>query len=973
MKSILQALFTVGLALVAHADEFVKADNVANLNDPASWTNSAVPGAADTAVWDSAVTGANSVALGGPANWSGLRVLNPGGSVTILSNTTAAALTLGAGGIDLSAATVNLTIHPSMVITDTQTWSIAGGRTLTLLSVNNTGTGTGDLLLTRSGTGVATVVAAQNGNGATWRNFAGNWVMGTGVTVVAQGQHGDALGRGMVTFQGGRLAQNNGNWNFNNRMFIGPGGGTIESQSSVGGRYMPLSGVLAGSDPLFFNTPLAGSLGEGFILVASNEFSGPITIGTSAVVKIGGNATTNLLSSGNGTNGSIDQVTAITNYGTIRVGRTDGYNFRPDLRITGPGTLRVNTGCTATLHGTGTLATATLLSLGGPLILAGEQTVAGLFSANTETNGDVQGCGTLTIAVGSTSGYFYYGNLSGVTNLRLRVGAQTIAQPNGNSSGTGNFFILQRPPPAGLVLDTGSSAASRKDLGWINDIDQPLQLSALTGYGAIRSDAGGVAGHPRLILVDQAVDTTFNGGLVAGGLNRNVIFSKSGAGSLTLAGFIGHQTGQSGVVDLHVSNGTLNVSNDNATPANGTTGIWTVAQGGVLAFSSGGLGRGGAGTLLLNGGTLRWNTGNAQDISPRVVLGDGSSITLDSGSNVVLLAADLATGPTGDARVIKTGAGRLIFAASNHYAGPTVIEAGALALSGMGDLASASITIRTGATLDVAARPEGSLVVRTGQTVKGDGSVEGSLLNEGVIAPGESIGTLFFTGGLTQMAGAVRFDLGGAAQCDQLVAAGAIRLDGTLAVALTNGYVPAVGDSFTLMVASSIAGTFAASNLPALGTNSWQVDVTPAAVTLSVVSGGIPPAGYDLFAAQVTNPSARGYADDPDGDGYANLLEYATGASPTNADTVARLLGARAGGALQAVFGRDTNAADITVVVEGADRVAGPWQGVLTNSNGAWSGPAAYAETGATSPVQVTVTDVTNAPSRHLRLRISRP
>ena len=104
-----------------------------------------------------------------------------------------------------------------------------------------------------------------------------------------------------------------------------------------------------------------------------------------------------------------------------------------------------------------------------------------------------------------------------------------------------------------------------------------------------------------------------------------------------------------------------------------------------------------------------------------------------------------------------------------------------------------------------------------------------------------------------------------------------------------------------------------------------------------------------------------------------NLLEYVTGASPTNADVSARLLGTSAGGVLKAIFPRNTNAVDATITVEGGDELAGPWTGILTNSNGAWSGPASFSESGTGTPVEVTVNDVTNAPARHLRLRISRP
>lgn len=967
------------VAGAARSDVIVKADNTNSLNDAASWTNGVAPGTADIAQWDATVTGTNNVALGASASWAGLRVLNPAGAVTINPNTANASLTVGTNGIDLASSTVNLTLSPSIVIGATQSWTIGGGRILTLFSANNTGTGTGDITVSRSGAGTAILSMEQNGNSACWRNFAGNWIFATGVTAIAQGQNGDALGRGSVTLLGGALAQTNGNWNFNNPIVIGPGGGTIESRStSTGTRFMNLSGGISGSDPLAFNTTISGSLGEGFILDASNSFSGPVTINANAILKIGGSGTTNVLSNSNGTNGSLDNVTSITNNGMLRMGRTDGYTFRPDLRITGAGTFRVNPGCTATVQSASTLANTLTLNPAGTIVLTGDQTVVGVSGSSTETNGDVLGNGTLTIAAGSSSGFFYYGGLSGVTSLQLRVGAQTIALANGSSSGSGNYFILQRPPSPGLALDTGISTASRKDFGWINDTDDVLQLSSLTGYGAIRTDTGGIAGHPRLITVDQSVTTTFNGGLVAGGVNRNVIFNKAGTGSLTLAGFVGYQTAQSGVVNLNVSNGVLNVINDNATPANGTTGIWTTAGSGVLSFSSNGLGRGSANTIVMNGGTLRWNAGNAQDVSSRLLMNDGVNATFDTGAGAVTFASTPALGASGSAGIVKMGSGSLTLTTPCSYSGATTISNGTLVLAGSGSCAaSAMLFVQAGTTLDVTGRADGSLPIGVSQTLAGAGTVVGNVNNDGTLNPGAPVGIFVINGGFAQTNGTFAAALESSSTYDQLLVLGSAQLGGALSVTLTNGFMPNVGDQFTIVQSLGLSGGFATTNLPSIGTNLWTIEYTGGgAVVLTVTNPpSAPAAGYDLFAQQITNSASRGYGSDPDGDGYANLLEYATGGNPTSIDTVASMNGALASGALQIVFTRNTNATDATLIVEGSSIAINdaPWNGILTNSNGTWSGPAAFSETGATNPVTVTVTDTAVATNRFLRLRITRP
>lgn len=980
MKYAVELLAMAALATgVARGDVIVKADNTNNLNDAASWTNGVAPGINDIAQWDTAVTAANSAALGASMAWSGIRVVDPGGAIAINANTAGASLTIGTNGIDMAASITNVTIHPSLVIGGNQSWTINGGRYLTLFSANNTGTGTGDVTVSRTGAGTAILSTAQNGNSACWRNFAGNWIFTTGVTAIAQGQNGDALGRGSVTLSGGVLAQTNGNWNFNNPIIIGPGGGTIESRStSTGARFMNLSGGISGNDPLAFNTTIAGSLGEGFVLDASNSFSGPVTINAGAVLKIGGNGTTNVLSNSNGTNGALDNVTAITNNGLLRMGRTDGYTFRPDLHITGSGTFRLNTGCAASVQSPVTIGSSLTLSLAAPLTLAGDQTVFGLSSLNAaETNGNVLGNATLTIAAGSTSGYLYYGGISGVTSLQLRVGAQTIAQANGSSSGSGNYFILQRSLSPSLALDTGISTASRKDFGWINDTDEVLRLSSLTGYGAIRGDAGGIAGHPRLITVDQSATTTFNGGLVAGGVNRNVIFNKTGSGSLTMAGFIGYQTAQSGVVNLNVSNGVLNVINDNATPANGTTGVWTTAGSGVLSFSSNGLGRGGASTIVMNGGTLRWNAGNSQDVSSRILINDGATATFDTGAGSVIFSNSPALGSASNAGVVKSGSGILTLAASNAHFGATIVSNGTLAFAGSGSCDnSARMLVLSGAAIDVMNRPDGALSIGASQTLAGAGSIAGNVNNDGALAPGEPVGLFVINGGLAQTNGTLDIEIGSASAFDQLLVMGNVAMGGALRVTLTNGFVPSVGDQFMILQALGLSGGFSTTNLPAIGTNIWTIDHSGGAITLSVTNPPAGPAsGYDLYAQQISSIADRGCASDPDGDGFANLLEYATGGNPTNIDIVASMNGSRSGSALQIVFTRNTNSTDATLIVEGSDVVANdaPWSGILTNANGIWSGPAAFTETGTTNPVAVTVTDTILSTNRFLRLRVTRP
>ena len=107
--------------------------NTDDLNLATSWSGGSVPGALDVANW-SGLGGANSTALGANLGLGGITIGTTGGAVTITGANT---LTLGSGGIDMSAASQNLTVSSNLALAQgAQTWRVATGRTLTL----NTGT-----------------------------------------------------------------------------------------------------------------------------------------------------------------------------------------------------------------------------------------------------------------------------------------------------------------------------------------------------------------------------------------------------------------------------------------------------------------------------------------------------------------------------------------------------------------------------------------------------------------------------------------------------------------------------------------------------------------------------------------------------------------------------------------------------------------------------------------------------------------
>jgi autotransporter-associated beta strand protein len=109
-----------------------KQNNSTNLNLTGSWDT--LPGTTDIAQWTSTVTAANSPALGADLSWLGLKIVSPGGLVTLAAGN---ALTVGASGIDLSSATQNLTINSGLTLQGQQSWKAAAGRTLNVAGTFN--------------------------------------------------------------------------------------------------------------------------------------------------------------------------------------------------------------------------------------------------------------------------------------------------------------------------------------------------------------------------------------------------------------------------------------------------------------------------------------------------------------------------------------------------------------------------------------------------------------------------------------------------------------------------------------------------------------------------------------------------------------------------------------------------------------------------------------------------------------------
>lgn len=147
--------------------------------------------------------------------------------------------------------------------------------------------------------------------------------------------------------------------------------------------------------------------------------------------------------------------------------------------------------------------------------------------------------------------------------------------------------------------------------------------------------------------------------------------------------------------------------------------------------------------------------------------------------------------------------------------------------------------------------------------LRGDGTINATVTNHRLVSPGASPGILSLDDFENTTNGVLEIQLGGltpGSGHDALAVSGSVTLAGAVSVSTTNGFTPSDGDTFEIITAASVTGTFN----QIIGASVYSVNVSSNAVTLTAncplgdadCDGDIDNDDYTLFADCQAKPGA---------------------------------------------------------------------------------------------------------------------
>jgi autotransporter-associated beta strand protein len=456
-------------------------------------------------------------------------------------------------------------------------------------------------------------------------------------------------------------------------------------------------------------------------------------------------------------------------------------------------------------------------------------------------------------------------NQTGGTFTRTSTGSS----PPGNFLFKGGSSFVTFSQSAGnftagrmyITVDTGKTVTMNNNLNTGDNSARQFTVggtllcgtSIVSGSALFYLNAGGTLGigHPNGIS-----STTDASGNIQTGSSASRSFSR---GASYIYNGIAAQVTGSGLPPA-VNN--LTINNASGVSLNGSAAVTNTLTltSGTLDVKSNSL----TADKLVGTGTIN-NSGTASSLT---VGGNGGSSSFGGAINGAL-------------SLTQNGTGTLTLTASSGYSGITTISRGRLALSGVGSInSSPTITVGSNAVFDVSGLAS-DYHLTSGHMLMGFGAVNGPVtVDSGATntvggASGTPAGPLTVNSALT-LAGitTLRINKGGSPASDLIQVSGGVgntlAYGGTLTLARV-GLAPAVGETYTLFIASAYSGAFTGLVLPGWADPSKRVSLANLSVngTISITTNNAPTsAGLNLVTEKgvaASFPLAK-YAGDPDGD-----------------------------------------------------------------------------------------------------------
>ncbi|MCA0245038.1 MAG: autotransporter-associated beta strand repeat-containing protein [Proteobacteria bacterium] len=621
------------------------------------------------------------------------------------------------------------------------------------------------------------------------------------------------------------------------------------------------------SDDIVFAGNISGSgdiayMGPGTVtLTGTNTYSGGTAI-TGGTVQAGSD-------SAFGAAGT--RLTLIN--GTLQA--TASFTIARPITLSAPGGTFDTNGNQLTLQGAISGSGALTKTGAGTLILDGVNTYRG---GTTVSGGILQGTtsslqrnivNNASVVFSQSTDGTYGGNMSGTGGLtKSGSGNVTLTGSNSYTGGTtvsggtltGTTTSLQGNilNNAAVVFSQGTDGTYAGVMSGTGGLTKSgtgnLTLTGANSYGGGTTVSGGtLTGNTTslqgnilnnaAVVFSQSTDGTY-----AGSMSGTGGFTKSGAGNLTLTGansYTGGTTVSGGTLTGNSASLQGNVVNNAAVVFNqGTDGTYAGNMSGTGGFT-----KNGAGNLTLTG-TNSYSGGTV--VSGGTLTGNSASLQGNIANNAALVFDQASGGTyagaiTGSGSLTKAGAGQLILTGNNVVGGGTTVSAGLLTVNG-------SLT--------------SNVVVGTGGMIGGNGTIVGRFAsNGGIVAPGNSIGTLTVTGNFSQTGGVYQVEVNSGGQNDKIVATGTATIGGgaTVQVLAASGTY-ARNTTYTIVTATGgLTGTYSGvtSNLafltPSLSYDANNVYLLLAQTTSAFASGAQTRNQYAVGTAlDIASPTATG-------------------------------------------------------------------------------------------------------------------